>query len=270
MRARLTRMTPRAAKVRAAAETASRFRRFNLARRLNIFQIDACLADSAHAHKCPAPRAQRGAASRSSRVPRARGMFGDVYSNRGFAGETAGSSPGDAPGAHSPVRTRVLLVADEGGNPMASRPPLTPPRRREAASCSSRRARRARSPDTKIRRAEASGTARLPCPRRCSGATRVRGVTNAFFELKNASRRRRARPPRATTKPTRGDIDNKTLILRDRSTRRQAPFAKEAVVARFRASTRACFEIRRRSRVSAARAAARDTRSTPGRSSPCA
>ena len=44
-------------------------------------------------------------------------MFGDVYSNRGFAGETAGSSPGDAPGAHSPVRTRVLLVADEGGQP---------------------------------------------------------------------------------------------------------------------------------------------------------
>ena len=40
-------------------------------------------------------------------------MFGDVYSNRGFAGETAGSSPRDAPGAHSPVRTRVLLVADE-------------------------------------------------------------------------------------------------------------------------------------------------------------
>ena len=40
-----------------------------------------------------------------------------MYSNRGFAGETAGSSPGDAPGAHSPVRTRVLLVADEGGQP---------------------------------------------------------------------------------------------------------------------------------------------------------
>ena len=44
-------------------------------------------------------------------------MFGDVYSNRGFAGETAGSSPGYAPGVHSPVRTRVLLVADEGGQP---------------------------------------------------------------------------------------------------------------------------------------------------------
>ena len=44
-------------------------------------------------------------------------MFGDVYSNRGFAGEIAGSSPGDAPGAHSPVRTRVLLVADEEGQP---------------------------------------------------------------------------------------------------------------------------------------------------------
>ena len=41
-------------------------------------------------------------------------MFGDVYSNRGFAGETAGSSPGDT---QSPVRTRVLLVADEGGQP---------------------------------------------------------------------------------------------------------------------------------------------------------
>ena len=41
-------------------------------------------------------------------------MFGDVYSNRGFAGETAGSSPGDT---QSPVRTRVLLVADEMGQP---------------------------------------------------------------------------------------------------------------------------------------------------------
>ena len=41
-------------------------------------------------------------------------MFGDVYSNRGSAGETAGSSPGDT---QSPVRTRVLLVADEMGQP---------------------------------------------------------------------------------------------------------------------------------------------------------
>jgi hypothetical protein len=236
----LTRMTPRTRKVRAAAETASSFRRFNLA--LNIFQIDACLADSAHAHTRPAPRARAG----RPLVPLASltrvGCSETCTATAGSPARPPGRAPVTRPECTRPCGRAFCSSRTRGGNPMASRPPLTPPRRRDAASCP-------------VAEGAPGSVAGHENPASGSLGNGASSLSEALLASHEGSRidervfRDEKRVASPTGAPAASDDETDARQHRQQNTPivgidphgDRSPFAEEAAAARFHASTRGLF-----------------------------